>query len=106
MQRAPVALHRPPWDWRNMLFPYKEKAVPGPGTGNWAMLPAFSLPGNSIGGAGVIFGNGSSGLDILPGQQLVYSQAQVTSGVEGVVFGGMNPQGLVDMDKLIKAQAA
>lgn len=97
---------RAPWDWLNKVFKYVPKEVPGPGSGNWAMLPGFSLPGESIGGPGVIFGGGSSGLDVLAGPQLYYHQAQVLDGVNGVVFGGINPQGLVDLDKLVKAQAA
>lgn len=99
--------NRPPWDWLNRVFRYVPKEVPGPGSGNWAMLPGFSLPGNSIAGPGVIFGNGTSPVTpLLEYPQMVYNQAQVVDGVNGVVFGGINPQGLVDMEKLVKAQAA
>jgi len=106
MQRSPVALNRPPWDWINRVFKSVPREIPGPGTGNYATLPAFSLPGSSVTGPGVMFGGGTSGLEILPGPQMYYHQAQVVNGVNGVVFGGINPQGLVDMDKLVKAQAA
>ena len=98
--------NRPPWDFLNSVFRYKAREVPGPGSGKYSIQPGFSLPGSSLGGPGVIYGGGSSGLDVLAGPQLYYHQAQVVDGVNGVVFGGINPQGLVDMDKLIKAQAA
>lgn len=94
-------------NWRNPLHRYVPREVPGPGTGNFAFLPFQSLPAYSVQGPGIIFGGGTSGFDVLqPFPQMYVSQAAKIDGQNGQVYGGVYSQGLIDMDKYIKDQAA
>lgn len=97
-----------PWDWLNKVFSYTPKRQPPPGAAHYAIRATFSLPGESVAGAGTVFGGGSSGpLSVISQTpQMQFSQGQVADGVQGVTYGGVQPQGLVDMDKLVSAQAA
>lgn len=96
-----------PWDWLNRVFPYSPRPMPTPGVKNYAMYPGFSLPGQSVYGNGNVYGNGSSPIPpISATPQMMFHQAQVANGVQGITYGGVQPQGLVDMEKLVSAQAA
>lgn len=80
------------------FYRFAERALPStPGTGNYAFEPRFSLPGYTIGGAGV---NVSGPMDVFQGEQPYYGQAQTYQGLQGLEFEQVESSQLYDLDQL------
>ena len=80
------------------LYRFVERLLPStPGTGNYAFQPSFSLPGETIGGAGV---TPTAPMDVFQGEQPYYGQAQTYQGLAGLEFEQVESSRLYDLDAL------
>ena len=80
------------------FYRFVERVLPStPGTGNYAFEPRFSLPGYTIGGAGVSV---SAPMSVFQGEQPYYGQAQTYQGLPGLEFSQVESSQLYDLDAL------
>lgn len=82
------------------LYAYKEQRLAtSPGAGNFAFIPLFSLPLESVSGPGIgyykTWGTASP--------QLYYGQEQRVDGLEGITATGIQSTPLIDMDEYLSS---
>lgn len=82
------------------LYAYKEQRLStSPGAGNFAFIPLFALPLESLNGAGVpvykVYGTQPA--------NLYYGQEQRIDGLEGITAEGMQSTPLIDMDAYLSS---
>jgi len=83
------------------FYNFTPKRLPGPGTGNFAFEPGFTLPAYLAGGAGTSY---RRGFRVLQPAQSYYGQQQTIIGMEGISAGSMDSAPLIEMDKYIASQ--
>jgi hypothetical protein len=83
------------------LYNFTPKRLPGPGTGNFAFEPGFSLPAQVAGGPGTSY---RRGFKPLAPPQSYFGQQQTIIGLEGIPAGSIVGQGLIEWDKYLAAQ--
>lgn len=86
----------------NTIYPYAKRPMPTPGFKDRAIYPAFSLPAFSIQGRGYIYGFGRGPTVVSPYPQMNYTQAQVITGLNGLVYGGQHQQALINLEDYLK----
>lgn len=85
------------------LYHYKEQPLAtSPGAGNYAFLPATSLPLEDVNGAGYGYRRQWG----MPQAQLYYGQEQVANGLEGITAPGIQTTPLIDMDAYLDELSA
>lgn len=84
-----------------MLYNFQPQELPGPGTGNWAFLPEFSLPVVQIIGNGVQY---LKSLNAFQPEQVYYQQNQQLQGWAGIVQGQIIGQPLLIPDNQAVSQ--
>lgn len=82
-----------------MLAHFTKRRLPGPGTGDLAYEPNFTLPKFLIGGPGTHY---RRGMHPIGPAQLYYGQAQVIDGLNGVAYAGMTSDGVIDFDAYVQ----
>lgn len=83
------------------MYKYTPRRLPGPGTGNFAFEPEFSLPKYLAGGPGTSY---RRGFRVTQPAQSYYGQEQVIIGLEGIQAGSIGGQPLIEWDKYLAAQ--
>lgn len=99
MKRASGAIRRT-FAEKPSLYAYKEQRLAtSPGVGNYAFIPLFSLPLESVGGPGIgVYKNWGANAP-----QLYYGQEQRIDGLEGITATGMQSTPLIDMNEYLSS---
>jgi len=79
------------------LHPRVAPRLPGPGADGWALLPDQPKMAYAVQGAGyIVRNNGAS--QVFSGPQVFWKDAQIASGVNGIVYMGAYQQGLINYE--------
>lgn len=82
-----------------MLYAFKRKKQPTPGTGDMAFMPSFSLPATGFVGPASLIAKQLFPIPTTP--QLYYHQALTQDGLEGIPAGSVGQMPLEDLQNIL-----